>query len=73
MGNTYKPMAVSFQCMTKFTTNKKRRKENQKSDARLHRNTKAKGKTNTKSKIFQMDKAEVERARVHTSHLSERH
>ena len=23
MGNTYKPMAVSFQCMTKFTTNKK--------------------------------------------------
>ena len=29
MGNTCKPMAVSFQCMTKFTTNKKkkRRKE----------------------------------------------
>ena len=23
MGNTCKPMAVSFQCMTKFTTNKK--------------------------------------------------
>ena len=23
MGNTFKPMAVSFQCMTKFTTNKK--------------------------------------------------
>ena len=23
MGNTRKPMAVSFQCMTKFTTNKK--------------------------------------------------
>ena len=22
MGNTCKPMAVSFQCMTKFTTNK---------------------------------------------------
>ena len=25
MGNTCKPMAVSFQCMTKFTTNKKRK------------------------------------------------
>ena len=23
MGNTCKPMAVSFQCMTKFTANKK--------------------------------------------------
>ena len=28
MGNTCKPMAVSFQCMTKFTTNKKKRKKN---------------------------------------------
>ena len=26
MGNTCKPMAVSFQCMTKFTTNKKKRR-----------------------------------------------
>ena len=26
MGNTCKPMAVSFQCMTKFTTNKKKKK-----------------------------------------------
>ena len=24
MGNTCKPMAVSFQCMTKFTTNEKK-------------------------------------------------
>ena len=24
MGNTCKPMAVSFQCMKKFTTNKKK-------------------------------------------------
>ena len=31
MGNTCKPMAVSFQCMTKFTTNKKKeRKKNKK-------------------------------------------
>ena len=27
MGNTCKPMAVSFQCMTKSTTNKKKRKK----------------------------------------------
>ena len=27
MGNTCKPMAVSFQCMTKFTTTKKKKKE----------------------------------------------
>ena len=25
MGSTCRPMAVSFQCMTKFTTNKKKR------------------------------------------------
>ena len=30
MGNTCKPMAVSFQCMTKFTTNKKKRKKKKK-------------------------------------------
>ena len=27
MGNTCKPMAVSFQCMTKFTTKKKKKKK----------------------------------------------
>ena len=27
MGNTCKPMAVSFQCMTKSTTNKKKMKK----------------------------------------------
>ena len=27
MGNTCKPMAVLFQCMTKFTTNKKKLKK----------------------------------------------
>ena len=30
MGNTCKPMAVSFQCMTKFTTNKKKKKKGKK-------------------------------------------
>ena len=27
MGNTRKPMAVSFQCMTKSTTNKKKKRD----------------------------------------------
>ena len=27
MGNTCKPMALSFQCMTKFTTNKKKKRK----------------------------------------------
>ena len=31
MGNTCKPMAVSFQCMTKFTTKKKKNNNNKKS------------------------------------------
>ena len=30
MGNTCKPMAVSFQCMRKSTTNKKRKKKRKK-------------------------------------------
>ena len=30
MGKTCEPMAFSFQCMTKFTTNKKKRKKNKK-------------------------------------------
>ena len=30
MGNTCKPMAVSFQCMTKFTTNKKKKSSKKK-------------------------------------------
>ena len=32
MGNTCKPMAVSFQCMTKFTTNKKKRERKKKKE-----------------------------------------
>ena len=32
MGNTCKPMAVSFQCMTKCTTNKKKEKKKKKND-----------------------------------------
>ena len=36
MGNTCKPMAVSFQCMTKFTTNKKKIKKRIKYMCMLH-------------------------------------
>ena len=36
MGNTCKPMAVSFQCMTKSTTNKKKRKRKKIEDLRHH-------------------------------------
>ena len=43
MGNTCKPMAVSFQCMTKFTTNKKKiKKINKKQEKKL--NNKLNGK-----------------------------
>ena len=39
MGNTCKPMAVSFQCVTKFTTNKKinksKKNKNKKSQTSL--------------------------------------
>ena len=35
MGNTCKPMAVSFQCMTKSTTNKKKRERDVGSIPRL--------------------------------------
>ena len=35
MGNTCKPMAVSFQCMTKSTTNKKKRLVGSLSEYRL--------------------------------------
>ena len=36
MGNTCKLMSVSFQCMTKFTTNKKKKKKNVLSNPRYH-------------------------------------
>ena len=35
-GNTCKPMAVSFQCMTKSTTNKKKEKRKKKSLFKSH-------------------------------------
>ena len=36
MGNTCKPMAVSFQCMTKSTTNKKKKKGEGKKNKTMH-------------------------------------
>ena len=41
MGNTCKPMAVSFQCMTKFTTNKKKKSLILASASEKHEETKA--------------------------------
>ena len=35
MGNTRKPMALSFQCMTKFTTNKKKKNRKKKNPKML--------------------------------------
>ena len=45
MGNTCKTMAVSFQCMTKFTTNKKKRKRKTNKQTK-----KTKQKTNKQTK-----------------------
>ena len=40
MGKTCKPMAVSFQCMTKFTTNKKKKDATSKGiDKKLNEST----------------------------------
>ena len=41
MGNTCKPMALSFQCMTKSTTIKERKKEKKKELMALKRNLSA--------------------------------
>ena len=35
MGNTCKPMAVSFQCMTKFTTNKKKKRRKKQTNKKM--------------------------------------
>ena len=50
MGNTGKPMAVSFQCMTKYTTNKKKKKELTRGfpDSPVVRNLPAKKNNNNK-------------------------
>ena len=42
MGNRCKPMAVSFQCMTKFITNKKKKERKKKNRNRF---------TNTENKL----------------------
>ena len=36
IGNTCKPLAVSFQCMTKSTTNKKKIKKNNNKKNKIH-------------------------------------
>ena len=50
MGNTCKPLAVSFQCMTKSTTNKKKKKKKNKGKSSL--NAKKKKKKNFNSSVL---------------------
>ena len=52
MGNTCKPMAVSFQCMTKFTTNKKKIKIKKKKNLLQHNSSKASKKKKRKKFSF---------------------
>ena len=54
MGNTCKPMAVLFQCMTKFTTNKKKKKKDTlyfKIENKIYISQKKKKKTHGSSPI----------------------
>ena len=51
MGNTCKPLAVSFQCMTKSTTNKKKK-------------TKKKNKQITKKKKKKKEETSVEKNKI---------
>ena len=53
MGNTCKPLAVSFQCMTKSTTNKKKKKKGKKKKKKKISIWKAKHGTCTSQVLFQ--------------------
>ena len=52
MGNTCKPMAVSFQCMTKSTTNKKKKKNGETKRKKVGENIKNKTNTHTTDILF---------------------
>ena len=62
MGNTCKPMAVSFQCMTKFTTNKKKKKEKKGKKKEKKRKKKRKKKRTTLTTVFAAAKARAQPA-----------
>ena len=52
MGNTCKPMAVLFQCMTKFTTNKKKKKKTEEPEIELPTSNGSYKKTDTSRKTY---------------------
>ena len=56
MGNTCKPMAVSFQCMTKFTTNKKKEKKKEKENIfnKIRKSNKSSNSLNQKVATFSL-------------------
>ena len=57
MGNTCKPMAVSFQCMTKFTTNKKKKekkKEKENIFNKIRKSNKSSNSLNQKVATFSL-------------------
>ena len=56
MGNTCKPMAVSFQCMTKFTTNKKKKKKKRKKKKK-----KKESENTTYQNVWDIGKAKLKR------------
>ena len=65
MGNTCKPMAVLFQCMTKFTTNEKKKKSEKK-----RKKEKAKKKKKMPVECIWMLKAPSKGIRLETVSLS---
>ena len=68
MGNTCKPMAVSFQCMTKFTTNKKKKSHNSHQNAR-GRGGKEAGKLDQQFQNFHRGLGEAKICTIHSSHF----
>ena len=68
MGNTRKPMAVSFQCMTKSSTNKKNK--NKKIKEHILKKKKGQGLENGLSCIFQaIKKAQNTKVKVRETDL----
>ena len=61
MGNTCKPMAVSFQCMTKFTTNKQKKKKKHRNAGLIPRSERSTGVGNGKPLQYSSQENSMER------------
>ena len=61
MGNTCKPMAVSFQCMTKFTTNKQKKKKKHRNAGLIPRSERSPGVGNGKPLQYSSQENSMER------------